>query len=333
MNDNRGGTLRSLSMRVALAGRTALERADQTIAGLAPKDRPGLVVFILHCVFADEAEIESGVIDPHERATPEALKRLIDYFRGRGYTFVSAADIDRGLAPGGLYAHLTFDDGLANNMRLIDLLAKQEAHATVFPSINHVREGISFWWNVVHRERQRRGQLANVSAEYAYLRTLPYATIEKRLRDEFGPDAFQPAGDLDRPLTVEELRELARSPWVEIGNHTLGHRILSDCTKAEAEAQIQGAQQWLAETLGDEPFFIAYPAGGTNDDVTAIARAQGLRLGVTVVPTRNRLPIDGERMQLGRFRIVFDDREAQRMRALRSSVQMTSFARGLVIRD
>lgn len=326
--------LRRWGTRTGLIGRAVLERTDQWLARIAPSDRPGLIVFALHCLFADEAEADCGLIDPHERATPEGLSRLFAYFRDHGYRFVSAGEIDSGLPPGGLYAHLTFDDGFANNMPLVDLLAREEVPATISPSVNHVRNGTAFWWNVVYRERRRRGQQATVAAETSELRRLQADDVNRHLLSEFGPQALEPIGDVDRPLTEGELRELAGSPWIEIGNQTLDHAVLTRYPPAEAEAQIAGAQDWLRETLGQTPFFIAYPNGNTDDRLAEMARRHGLRLGVTLVSGRNDLPAsDAALMRLGRFRIVFDGREGAQMRAARSPVQLAASARRLVLRS
>jgi peptidoglycan/xylan/chitin deacetylase (PgdA/CDA1 family) len=320
-------------LRLALAGRDVLERGDQLLATVAPKDPPGLLVFIFHTLFADQAEIDRGLLDPHERATPKRLERLVDHFRAAGYDFVSAAGIDAGLAPGRRYAHLTFDDGFANNLALVELLPRIGAYATVFPSINHVVEQRAFWWNVLYRELHGRGRLADLPADTARLRRLTDAEVDRDLRERFGgAEALRPRGDADRPLTVAELRELAASPHVEIGNHTLDHAVLTNYAPAEAEAQVAGAQRWLDEELGVAPTFIAYPNGSFNDGIVAMAERNGLRLGVTVAAGRNEVPPGpAERMRLSRFRIVFDDRAEQRMRAVRSRVQLTALARRLAV--
>jgi len=320
-------------MRGALAGRAGLERADQIVARVAPRDRPGLLIFVFHCVFRDAAEAEAGIVDPHERATAEGLAGMITYFREHGYRWVSAQEIDAGLAPGGLHAHLTFDDGFANNLRLLDMLGSEQAYATIFPSAHHVRDGKAFWWNVVYRERTRRGQEATVATEIAALRRRTVEEVDSHLTTEFGPHALEPVGDVDRPLSVDELREIAASPWIEIGNHTLDHAVLPLYPAAEADQQIGGAQTWLTDVLGDAPFVIAYPNGNADEGLAEMARRNGLRLGVTVVPARNEVPVSKEaRMRLGRFRVVFDQRANQRMRAVRSSVQLAAAARGLVFR-
>ena len=258
---------------------------------------------------------------------------MITYFREHGYRWVSAREIDAGLPTGGLHAHLTFDDGFANNLRLLEMLGREQAHATIFPSAHHVRDGKAFWWNVVYRERTRRGQEAAVAAEIAALRAQTVEQVDDHLMREFGPNALEPVGDVDRPLTIDELREVAASPWIEIGNHTLDHAVLPLYPPAEADEQVGGAQAWLAEVLGEAPFVIAYPNGNADEGLAELAKRNGLRLGVTVVPARNEVPVSEQaRMRLSRFRVVFDRRAGQRMRAVRSSVQLAAAARGLIFR-
>jgi len=322
-----------LRMSIALAGKAALERADQFLARFSPTTK-GLLVFMFHPVFASESEVERAPMHPHERATAEGLKRLFAYFRGQGYEFVGAAEIDRGLDPGGRYAHLSFDDGFASNLALLDLLPGEGVHATVFPSAHHVLEGKAYWWNVVYRERHRRGGRSRVAAETEMLRRMPAPEVESYLLSEFGPSALRPVGDIDRPLTVTELRRLSDSPWIEIGNHTLDHQVLTRCSREVAREQIAGAQRWLTEVLGRAPFTIAYPDGAFDDELVELSRAEGLRLGLTVVAASNPLPLsEAARMRLGRFRIVFDRREQPQMRAVRSTVQLASAGRRLALRS
>ena len=78
-------------------------------------------------------------------------------------------------------------------------------HATVFPSANHVLEGKAYWWNVVYRERRRRGGRSRIAAETERLRRMRAPEVDAYLLSEFGPDALQPVGDVDRPLSADEL--------------------------------------------------------------------------------------------------------------------------------
>jgi len=319
-------------MSIALAGRSTLQRADQFVARFSPATR-GLLIFMFHPLFASEAEAEGAPMHPHERATGESLKRLFAYFREHGYRFVGAAEIERGLEPGGRYAHLTFDDGFASNLGLLELLPEEGVHATVFPSANHVLEEKAYWWNVVYRERRRHGGRSRIAAETEKLRRMRAPDVDAYLVAEFGPSALKPVGDTDRPLTAAELRELGSSPWIEIGNHTLDHAVLTRCSPEEAAEQVRGAQAWLSELLGAPPFVIAYPDGAHDAGIVDMCRTEGLRLGLTAAAENNPLPLDQEaRMRLGRFRITFDRRERPQMRAVCSSVQLAAAGRRLALR-
>jgi peptidoglycan/xylan/chitin deacetylase (PgdA/CDA1 family) len=315
------------------ASKGAVERGDEFLSVFAPKNRPCLVVVFMHCVFESDAEALSGEMDPHEQATVGKIEQLIHYFRAHGHRFISLGEIEAGVDPGGRYAHLTFDDGFANNLGLLDLTAQEEVYATVFPSINHVRSGKSFWWNSLYRELNRRDSLAMLPAETARLRRMTDEEIEGDLVRRFGEAALWPSGDADRPLSIAELRSLSESPWIEIGNHTMDHAVLTNYPTAGVESQIADAQAWLTKELSRTPTAIAYPNGDVNDEIAEIARGAGLGVGFTVESGLNRLPLDPTAaMKLHRTRILFDGRTRQRLRAARSPWQMTATMRRLGIR-
>jgi peptidoglycan/xylan/chitin deacetylase (PgdA/CDA1 family) len=123
---------------------------------------------------------------------------------------------------------------------------------------------------------------------------------------EFGIDSLKPRGDIDRPMTVGELRELARHPLVHIGNHTRDHAILENYDSTGAKSQIAGAQEDLKEWTGDAPLMIAYPNGNCSAKVIDASRCAGLRLGISIEPRKNLLSATGGvdddiAMRLGRF--------------------------------
>jgi peptidoglycan/xylan/chitin deacetylase (PgdA/CDA1 family) len=172
-----------------------------------------------------------------------------------------------------------------------------------------------------------------MAAEIEKLRRMRAPQVDAYLLSEFGPGALKPIGDTDRPLSADELRELGSSPWVEIGNHTIDHAVLTKCSPEDAADQVRQAQRWLSELLGAPPFVIAYPDGAHDPAIVEMCRDEGLRLGVTTTPENNRLPLDqGSRMRLGRFRITFGHRERPQMRAVCSTVQLAAAGRRLALR-
>jgi peptidoglycan/xylan/chitin deacetylase (PgdA/CDA1 family) len=131
-----------------------------------------------------------------------------------------------------------------------------------------------------------------VYREALAMKSLRTEEIERRLIERFGPRALQPRSDIDRPLTVNELRDFARHPLVHLGNHTANHAILTNYTVDEARAQILDAQRALVEMTGTSPCSIAYPNGGYNEQIEQICRENGLPIGFTIKPRKNPLPLD-----------------------------------------
>jgi peptidoglycan/xylan/chitin deacetylase (PgdA/CDA1 family) len=108
-----------------------------------------------------------------------------------------------------------------------------------------------------------------------------YAAIEQALLGEFGKRAFVPSGDIDRPLTPMELADFAKSNFVEIGNHTYDHAILTLCSPQEVKDQISRCQEALCQLTGYLPRSIAYPNGACSEMVYRVARDLGLSAGFT----------------------------------------------------
>lgn len=283
--------------------------ADSTLARAylsCFRERAAVRCFLFHSLFRHLGEIDHGVIDPLERTTVEQFRLFIEYYLTCGYTFVTPRQLAAGLAPGRQYAMITFDDGYYSSGHALPVMKALNVPATFFIATEHVRTGRSYWWDVLHRERFRRGATAReIRREVVSLKDHTAEQIETYLTREFGAAAFDAKGDIDRPFTPDELRAFAKEPLVEIGNHTTHHSILTNYPPDGAREQIVGAQRWLTETLGQAPISIAYPNGAVNPTVAQIAREAGLSVGFTTRPHKNAHQNgDGHHadpMQLGRF--------------------------------
>ena len=197
--------------------------------------------------------------------------------------------------------------------------------ALFFISTDHVQQNKCFWWDVMYRERRSAGATRREAyQEILGLKSLRTEEIEVELTRRFGPDAFKPRGDIDRPFTPSELAEFARSPLVHLGNHTAGHGILTNYTPGEIRGQIERAQAALREMTGVTATTISYPNGGFDDVVVEAAREAGLKLGFTVRPGKCALP-DGrpdDPFRLGRFIPHGGAPTAQQCRTCRSDVSI-----------
>ncbi len=268
-------------------------------------ERHSLMSFLFHSLFRNQQEIALNRVDPLQRTTIAEFRQFIEYYLEHGYQFVTPQEVINGLAPDKKYALITFDDGYYNNMLAVPVLKEFNVPALFFISTNHVQQNKGFWWDVLYRERAAAGvPHRKIYHEAISMKSLRTDQMEEKLKDLFGPDAFKPRGDIDRPFTPAELKEFASSPHVHLGNHTADHAILTNYSDEQVRAQIQGAQDALKEMTGITPTAIAYPNGAQNPRTVQICEEIGLKLGFTVRPEKQRLPVASTAsamLRLGRF--------------------------------
>lgn len=288
------------------------------------RERNALMAFLFHSLFRDESEIEQNLVDPLQRTTVAQFRQFIEYYLENGYRFVSPADVLAGLSPEGKYALVSFDDGYFSNTLALPILEEFRVPATFFISTNHVLENKCFWWDALYRERTKQGAThRRIKAEAVDVKLLTSEEIESQLLTRFGPDTLRPHSDIDRPFTPDELRDFARHPQVQLGNHTANHAILTNYTPDEIRRQISGCQDALSQIAGVRPYAIAYPNGGNSPEVVSACCELGLKIGFTIRPEKVSLPIgegcDGI-LRLGRFCTHGEGPMLQQCRTYRSDV-------------
>jgi peptidoglycan/xylan/chitin deacetylase (PgdA/CDA1 family) len=269
------------------------------------RERGGLLVFLFHSLFRDEREMALNQADPLDRTTSGQFHEFVEYYRNHGYQFIAPNDLLGDLQPDGKYVLITFDDGYYNNTLALQTLHKYQVPAVFFISTDHVAENKCFWWDVLYREQTARGATpAQIYREGLGLKSRTTEQIEEDLKSRFGVDAFRPRGDIDRPFTPAELCDFARQPNVHLGNHTANHAILTNYSLEEVGTQVRRAQESLTAMTGVSPCAIAYPNGARSRLVERTCSELGLRVGFTIRPAKNPLPIDPRSpdvLRLGRF--------------------------------
>ena len=288
------------------------------------RERNALISFLFHSLFRDQSEIGRNLVDPLQKTTVEQFRRLVGYYLDHGYRFVAPDDLIGGLGPEGKYALLTFDDGYFNNTLALPVLAEFGVPAVFFVSTDHVRQNKGFWWDVLYRELSARGVSARrIYREGVALKSRRTEEIEALLRDRFGPRAFEPRGDIDRPFTPDELREFARNPFVNLGNHTANHAILTNYTPDQVRDQILGAQEAILSLTGVSPRMIAYPNGAHTGAILQTCGEVGLKVGFTIRPEKNLVPLGSgspSLLRLGRFAPLGDGPIEPQCRTYRSDL-------------
>ena len=182
---------------------------------------------------------------------------------------------------------VTFDDGYADNLRqALPILEELRVPATFFVATGTVDSSGEFWWDAMKRiilerqdlpgsfilrdgSRQRSWPTQSAAQRQRLYRDLvpPMTRADARRRsDLLGQlgewSAAARTGDpADRALSIRELGELAASPLVTIGAHTVTHTQLSALSDAEQRREILDSKRQLEAWLGREITVFSYPYG------------------------------------------------------------------------
>lgn len=254
------------------------------------KYQPYIQTILLHKIYNSRDEVTplNGTIS--EGVDRHQFETFVKYFSDRKVKFIDETDIlQNKLDPGKQYIYLTFDDGYYNNFRCIDILNKYNAKATFYISTDHVKKNKAFWWDALAHELTIRNRGSEIPEFIKKMHLLKWEDQDQLLVDNFGPEALKPNGDMDRPMTVPELVEFAKNKCVVIGNHTHFHINMTNYTNQEVTDSIKNAETFLKENLKQDITSISYPHGFINDEKLDLVKKLDYKVGITVVPGKNRV--------------------------------------------
>jgi peptidoglycan/xylan/chitin deacetylase (PgdA/CDA1 family) len=106
---------------------------------------------------------------------------------------------------------------------------------------------------------------------------------------------------LDRAMTAEEVRHLARGGYFEIASHTATHPVLTRLTPKKQAVELERSREDIRRLVGDAPAGLSYPYGSVDDSIAGLARSIGYRYGCSSI---QRTVSAGDRlMLLGRIAV------------------------------
>jgi peptidoglycan/xylan/chitin deacetylase (PgdA/CDA1 family) len=265
----------------------------QTPSPVSRSSPPPVDVVLLYHRFAAGEPDPLGLCVAPERFAAQ-LRVLRD-----GFEVVSLADVAARLRAGeagsGRVA-ITIDDGYVDNLTTgIPLIAEAEMPATLFAATGHIETGRRFFWDEM--QRLLRGPGARPERLEVHEHSWPTRTAEERevaraelhrlvqpraleeidavleaLRAWAGAEAGEPP-EATRPVTIDELKQLAQTPQLEIGAHTRDHVNLAHRSADEIRAQVERSRHDVASWTGARPQAFSYPFGIPRHDVGEEAEA------------------------------------------------------------
>lgn len=203
-------------------------------------------------------------------------------------------------------ACVTFDDGYRNNLEnAYPLLKRHEVPAVLFLATGCIGTGERLWTSNVDRifKKMPSSQLVLESLSKKKIQILDSTRMQKafelkRTMKEI-PDAERKlileeleakAGigeDEQMPesremLNWEEVRVLASDPLIEIGSHTVTHRMLDHLNHEEVRAELVESKQVIEKETGRKIFSLAYPANHYDEKAKRLAYEVGYRCAFAV---------------------------------------------------
>lgn len=217
-------------------------------------------------------------------------------------------DLDQPLAV------ITFDDGYSGNKQvLLPILESLKIPTTIFVSTQAVRDQELYWYDriisALQGDRQidlkhpwlgeyqfngRKGAVnwSEIERLLTALKNLKPNTRKAVVDDilkEIKPSDKKGVYSL-KPMSIDDLGEMAKSPLITIGAHSHCHSILTQLSEDELRKTIKESKRLLESWTGYPVTCFAYPNGNYNDQVIRTIKEEGFECGLTTVaqPWRRR---------------------------------------------
>ena len=215
---------------------------------------------------------------------------------------------------------LTFDDGYKDNRtRVYPLLVKYGFPATFFVATDLIGTGKRKWEDRLHG-------LIRQSNVLPLALTIPPDGQTLTIRDEHEKSRlirslvgqltrFSPAeresvlsqwerqlgmaetGAGEIMLSWEEVREIARTPGMTVGAHTVTHCHLTQVPVEAAENEIAASKKQIESQIQQPVTLFAYPYGDFDDRIAALVKTNGFAAAGTLRYGRNDRNVDPFRLR------------------------------------
>jgi peptidoglycan/xylan/chitin deacetylase (PgdA/CDA1 family) len=266
------------------------------------------VVLMYHEVVDDSADIESWTA-----MRVSDLQRQLEYLDAHYDVVTMDQALARLRSPGGARrpaAVVTFDDGgKGNATTLLPFIDSAKLPITIYVASGHIETQQPYWFdrliNALQVEAEFQLDLRRFEGlgVYAFNRVrggdnwLEFARVlssVKRLPPECYDDIVlaieeQTASAIPRhgarlvPMTLEDVKQVARSPHIVIGGHSHCHTLQTKLSPAARQESLGRNRRLLREWTGQPVNHFAYPSGDLDAGVIADVKACGYESAVGTV--------------------------------------------------
>ena len=186
---------------------------------------------------------------------------------------------------------ITFDDGYADNvLEALPVLEAEETPAAFFVSTGIIGTDQEFWWDELERILLGRRTFPErfELEDGPFGRSWPTGTAAERhvlykdllllmkkveaarrglwlMQLRHWAAAGEEGREINRAMTIDELRLLARSKWATVGAHTVTHTPLSSISGAEQRKEIEESKERLESWVDRKIAVFSYPFGQRGD--------------------------------------------------------------------
>lgn len=208
---------------------------------------------------------------------------------------------------------ITFDDGYQDNFtNALPILEKYKVPATIFVTAGMAGGEEEFWWDALERilfYNQNLPQGLNLSSDkenYDIKLITPhdklkaYGILHSIMKNQSENERKQLLNDLlkwadlsakgrqsHRIMDIYQLKEIAGSPYIEIGSHTVSHQKLSAMSYDEQYMELWKSKSMLEEIVNKPVNILSYPFGSFEDinyDTIKAATSAGYSAGIANYP-------------------------------------------------
>lgn len=267
-------------------------------------------VFMLHRILPSQ-ERNKYEWNKSLAITPEGIEKWVNYFREKGYDFVSMDEVYNRLKKkkSKPFIAFTMDDGYRDNLTYgLPVFRKLDIPCTIYVSNCFPENKAIYWWYFLEDYVKSNNELDLTKIGLSYSRK--YGDEERKgvydeVREILRKGTYQNHLDftenicgiknlkelnIHNNLTWEEVIQLSNEPLVTIGGHTLHHVSLGNQSPEVCSNEILDGNKKLAAKIQKNIHHFAYPYGSlddVNDKLFVDLKQAGIKTAVLNHPGSN----------------------------------------------